>query len=47
MHIVLRRRNDPQFKYLFKLVFEKRPAEELYDIKKDPYQMNNIADKPK
>jgi arylsulfatase A-like enzyme len=30
----------------FKLVFDKRPAEELYDLKKDPWQINNVADKP-
>jgi uncharacterized sulfatase len=25
----------------------RRPAEELYDVKKDPFQMNNLADDPK
>ena len=24
----------------------KRPAEELYDVGKDPYQMNNVAERP-
>jgi N-sulfoglucosamine sulfohydrolase len=28
---------------LFRLAFEKRPAEELYDLTKDPFQMTNIA----
>ncbi len=32
--------------HLFHLAFEKRPAEELYDLKKDPYQMNNNAAQP-
>ncbi len=27
----------------FSLGFEKRPAEELYDLRKDPYEMNNVA----
>jgi hypothetical protein len=36
-------KNDPNVKSLYKHAFLKRPAEELYDLKKDPYQMNNIA----
>ena len=28
---------------LFDLGFGKRPAEELYDLTTDPYQMNNVA----
>ena len=31
-------------KDLFRLAFAKRPAEELYDLTKDPFQMINIAD---
>ena len=30
----------------FKLSFDKRPEEELYDIVKDPYQLNNLAIEP-
>ena len=30
-------------KPLFDLAFDKRPEEELYDLKTDPYQMNNVA----
>jgi hypothetical protein len=26
------------------LAFEKRPAEELYDVVADPYQLNNLAE---
>jgi len=39
--VVLKMR-DSQF---FKLACEKRPAEELYECEKDPYQLNNVADK--
>ncbi len=28
----------------FKLSFAKRPEEELYDVKEDPYQLHNLAD---
>jgi len=35
---------DENVKPLFNLAFEMRPAEELYDLKKDPHQMNNVAD---
>ncbi|PZX56677.1 sulfatase family protein [Algoriphagus chordae] len=28
----------------FKLTFDLRPAEELYDVVKDPYQLNNLAE---
>ncbi len=39
-------RDKPDVKPLFNLAFEKRPAEELYDLEKDPYQMNNVAAAP-
>jgi uncharacterized sulfatase len=29
--------------YYFNLAFSRRPAEELYDVKKDPFQLRNIA----
>lgn len=40
---MLKNRENPGVKDLFELGFGKRPAEELYDLKNDPYQMNNIA----
>jgi hypothetical protein len=42
---MLEHKDDPQVKHLFELAFGKRPAEELYDLNKDPNQMNNVADK--
>ena len=35
-----------EFIKLFKLSFEKRPYEELYDLQRDPGQLNNIAQSP-
>ena len=43
---MLENRDDPKVKRLFKLAFDKRPFEELYDLKKDPWQLNNVAAKP-
>ena len=39
-------RNKPEFQRFYDLAFAKRPAEELYDLKKDPDQINNLAGKP-
>lgn len=44
--LILERRDDPQFRRFFELCFAKRPAEELYDVKADPEQINNLADDP-
>jgi N-sulfoglucosamine sulfohydrolase len=43
---ILKHRDDQDVKKLFELAFEKRPAEELYDLHKDPDQLNNVADQP-
>jgi N-sulfoglucosamine sulfohydrolase len=40
---MMKHKDDEKIKKLFKLGFEKRPAEELYDLKKDPGQLNNVA----
>ena len=37
---------DPQLSRYFQLVFAKRPAEELYDLTKDPGQVRNVAADP-
>jgi N-sulfoglucosamine sulfohydrolase len=39
-------RNDPQWKKYFDHAYGKRPKEELFDLKKDPHQMQNVADDP-
>jgi arylsulfatase A-like enzyme len=39
-------KSEPGIARLFHLAFEKRSAEELYDIRKDPYQMINVAGQP-
>ncbi len=39
-------RDDPKVHRLFELAFAKRPAEELYDLRKDRAQLNNVAGAP-
>lgn len=44
--LILDHRSEPQFAKFFQLGFAKRPAEELYDLTKDPHQVVNVADRP-
>jgi N-sulfoglucosamine sulfohydrolase len=39
--------NNPAVRHLFDLAFGKRPAEELYDLASDPWQLNNVAAQPR
>ncbi len=43
---VLEHRDEPDIKPYFEKFFGKRCGEELYDVKNDPAQMHNLADKP-
>ncbi len=43
---ILSHRNAPAMKPLFELCFGLRPAEELYDLRNDPWQTNNVAAMP-
>lgn len=38
--------DDPSVKRLFELAVAKRPTEELYDLRKDPNQLDNVAPDP-
>jgi hypothetical protein len=40
---ILNHRDEPDIKKYFTLCFEKRPTEELYDLKKDPHEIHNVA----
>jgi arylsulfatase A-like enzyme len=44
--LLLARRDDPVIGKFFKLATDKRPAEELYDLRNDPGQLNNVVAKP-
>lgn len=37
---------DERYKPFYERAFAKRPAEELYDLRVDPFQMNNVASLP-
>ncbi len=39
-------REDPRWSSLFNHAYGKRPREELFDLKKDPHQMRNVAADP-
>lgn len=44
--LLLAKKDDPAYARYIALTFAKRPAEELYDLKKDPHQLVNIAHRP-
>ncbi len=44
--LILENRETKQGKKFFKLSFGKRPAEELYDLRKDPAEIHNLAGNP-
>jgi arylsulfatase A-like enzyme len=44
--LILNKRDDPAIAPFFNLACAKRPAEELYDLAKDPWQVKNVAGQP-
>jgi len=44
---MVQNRKDPRWSEHWRLGYEKRPAEELYDLRSDIDQMRNVADDPK
>ncbi len=43
---IVSRRDDPKWKNVFDYAYGKRPRVELFDLKKDPAQMHNVAADP-
>jgi len=43
--LILDRRDDAEMAKFFRAAFAKRPAEELYDLSRDPGQLNNVANR--
>ncbi|MCX7886967.1 MAG: sulfatase [Verrucomicrobiae bacterium] len=43
---LVRRFGDPKWEWHYQFAFGKRPAEELYDLRKDPDQSVNVANDP-
>ncbi len=43
---IVEHRNDPKWKKYFTEAYGKRPREQLFDLKKDPFQMHNVAGDP-
>lgn len=44
---IMQHKNEKAVAPFFRRGFEKRPADELYDLKSDPDQLNNVAANPK
>lgn len=43
---IVAHRNDPKYAWYFEHAFGNRPGEELYDLRKDPDQVRNVAADP-
>jgi len=44
--LLVDRQGDPTIAPFFRLATAKRPAEELYDLRRDPHQLENVAGRP-
>jgi len=45
-HYMTGHKDDPEVRPLYEAAFAKRPGEELFDVRRDPYQLHNLADDP-
>ena len=43
---IIEHKNDPDLKKYYELCSGKRPADELYDLSKDPHQLTNVTGNP-
>lgn len=43
---MLENKDAPEVQKLFELSMGKRPADELYDVRKDPFEIENLAGNP-
>ena len=43
---IVTHRHEQRWKKYYQHAYSKRPGEELYDLAKDPHQMQNVADEP-
>lgn len=46
-HLILDRRDEDDIVPFFRMACEKRPEEELFDLRSDPWTVKNVADDPK
>ena len=44
--LMMEKSDEPGLQKLSQLAFGRRPAEELYDVLSDPWQLENLADNP-
>jgi arylsulfatase A-like enzyme len=44
--LLIEHKDDPAVRKFYELAFAKRPAAELYDLRKDPEQLVNVAGRP-
>ena len=42
-YFIIRNKGKSEYEMYYKLCFDRRPEEELYNVKEDPFQMNNLA----
>ena len=43
---IVTRRKDPKWRRYYEHAYGRRPREELFDLRKDPHQMHNVAEDP-